>query len=51
MVTITRGGVPAVGGELGGVEVFEEGAEGLAEESVVGDPVLLAADRVVVLAG
>jgi len=34
-----------VGGEPGGVEVFEEGAEGLAEALVVRDLVLLAADR------
>ena len=35
-----------MGRELGGIEVFQQGAEGLTEESVVRDPVLLAAGRV-----
>jgi hypothetical protein len=33
------------------VKVFEESAEGLAEESVVRDPVLLAAERLGLLPG
>ena len=51
MVTISVVASPPWAGSLVGVEVFQEGAEGLAEQSVVGDPVLLTADRVGVLAG
>jgi hypothetical protein len=43
--------VQAAGAAEVEVEVFEEGAEGLAEALMVRDPVLLAADRVGVLPG
>ena len=38
-------------GQVGGVEVFEECAEGLAEAAVAGDLVLVPADGALVFAG
>ncbi len=51
MVTISVVASPPWAGRVCGVEVLQQCTEGLAEESVVGDPVFLTTDRVVVLPG